>query len=83
MRRVLALAAVWLAASCGGNGPGDLESLPPGANAVVERAVDGDTVRVRLAPGGTRESVRLIGVDTPETKKPGAHARPGSGDDDA
>ena len=35
----------------------------------VERVVDGDTIRVRLA-GGT-ETVRYIGVDTPETKKPG------------
>jgi micrococcal nuclease len=35
------------------------------ANAVVERVIDGDTVRVRL--GGGHHTVRLIGVDTPET----------------
>jgi micrococcal nuclease len=35
------------------------------ANATVVRAVDGDTVVVQLR--GTTESVRLIGVDTPET----------------
>jgi len=36
----------------------------------VERVVDGDTIRVRI--GGREETVRYIGVDTPETKKPGA-----------
>src|SRR5262249_52386655 len=35
----------------------------------VVRAVDGDTLEVRLA-GGAIETVRLIGVDTPETVKP-------------
>src|SRR5215210_1951169 len=38
--------------------------------AVVIRVVDGDTMDVRLADG--REiTVRLIGVDTPETVQPG------------
>jgi micrococcal nuclease len=32
-------------------------------------SVDGDTVRVKLADGRF-ETVRLIGIDTPETKKP-------------
>ena len=36
--------------------------------ATVVRVVDGDTVVVDVA--GRRETVRLIGVDTPETKKP-------------
>ena len=40
----------------------------PGS-ARVERVVDGDTIRVRL--DGRSETVRYIGVDTPETKKPG------------
>jgi endonuclease YncB( thermonuclease family) len=35
------------------------------ANAVVERVVDGDTITVRLAGGN--HTVRLIGIDTPET----------------
>jgi micrococcal nuclease len=35
----------------------------------VVRAVDGDTLEVRLDDGAT-ETVRLIGVDTPETVKP-------------
>ena len=34
-------------------------------NAVIERVVDGDTVVVDL--DGTRERVRLIGIDTPES----------------
>lgn len=36
----------------------------------VTRVVDGDTVEVRL--DGKTEDVRYIGVDTPETVKPGA-----------
>jgi endonuclease YncB( thermonuclease family) len=35
----------------------------------VVRAVDGDTLEVAL-DGGATETVRLIGVDTPETVKP-------------
>ncbi|MGO4271172.1 thermonuclease family protein [Paenibacillus sp. TAF58] len=34
----------------------------------VERIVDGDTLEVTIK--GKKEKVRLIGVDTPETKKP-------------
>lgn len=42
---------------------------PPSAYALVTRVVDGDTIEVRL--GGRVEAVRYIGVDTPETVKPG------------
>jgi micrococcal nuclease len=46
----------------------------PGAGRVllarVTRVVDGDTIEARL-PGGQVEDVRYIGVDTPETVKPG------------
>ncbi len=46
------------------------EDPPPrSAWAYVVRAVDGDTIEVRL--GEHREDVRYIGVDTPETVKPG------------
>jgi micrococcal nuclease len=41
---------------------------PPAARAFVTRAIDGDTIEVRL--GGSLEDVRYIGVDTPETVKP-------------
>jgi micrococcal nuclease len=40
--------------------------MPP--NAVVELVVDGDTIDVTI--DGDTERVRLIGIDTPETKKP-------------
>ena len=43
---------------------------PRSAGALVTRVVDGDTVEVRL--DGRIEDVRYIGVDTPETVKPGA-----------
>jgi micrococcal nuclease len=42
---------------------------PTGATAYVVRAIDGDTIEVQL--GDHREDVRYIGVDTPETVKPG------------
>lgn len=38
------------------------------ANATVEYVVDGDTLDAII--DGTEERVRLIGIDTPETKKP-------------
>ena len=37
---------------------------------VVERVVDGDTIQVRM--NGEDVTVRLIGIDTPETVKPGS-----------
>ena len=43
-------------------------SLPQGANARVVEVIDGDTVDVSI--DGKVERVRLIGIDTPETKKP-------------
>lgn len=42
---------------------------PQSAWAYVVQAIDGDTIEVRL--DGRREDVRYIGVDTPETVKPG------------
>jgi micrococcal nuclease len=44
----------------------------PGATrpGTVVRVVDGDTVRVRLGDG-REEPVRLLGIDTPETHRPG------------
>lgn len=48
----------------------DEEALPASASAVVTRVLDGDTIEVRI--GDRVEDVRLIGIDTPETVKPGA-----------
>jgi len=36
----------------------------------ITSVIDGDTLKVRLA-NGVRTTVRLIGIDTPETRKPG------------
>lgn len=44
-------------------------AITPGYYAVTE-VVDGDTIEVDMS--GTREKIRMIGVDTPETKKPNA-----------
>lgn len=51
--------------------PSGLAPRGPTVSGIVERVVDGDTVRVLV--DGQREdiSVRLIGIDTPETVAPG------------
>ena len=53
-----------------GAGAGGAPSRGDGVRAHVERVIDGDTIEVSLA--GATEDVRYIGVDTPETVKPGA-----------
>jgi micrococcal nuclease len=65
-RSAMALAiALCAATSCGAQPSG----LPDTATTpVVREVVDGDTVVVRI--GRADEDVRLIGVDTPETKHP-------------
>ena len=69
---VAALAPV--AVACGGSArpavpfpapPPPLVELPLGLDTTVDRVVDGDTL---IVAGGHR--IRLIGVDTPETKDP-------------
>jgi micrococcal nuclease len=47
----------------------DPDAGPATARAYVVRAVDGDTIEARI--DGRVEDVRYIGVDTPETVKPG------------
>jgi len=47
---------------------GDGGAPASGGRAEVVRVVDGDTVVVRL--GGDEDTVRLIGIDTPETVDP-------------
>ena len=45
--------------------------LPTGIQAAtVDDVVDGDTIEIRFAGDGTVYDVRLIGIDTPETKHP-------------
>src|SRR3954464_4371035 len=68
-RRALLILAVAAAVLLGGRlALGGEEAAEPSSGRVV-RGVDGDTIRVRV--GGTEERVRYIGVDTPETVKPG------------
>ena len=45
------------------------EGEPAAVSALVVRVVDGDTIEARI--GAEVEDVRYIGVDTPETVKPG------------
>ena len=54
------VALVLLGATCQQRG----DAAPPG-QATVIKVVDGDTIRAQL--GSTNESVRFIGIDTPET----------------
>ena len=46
-----------------------------GPTVMVERAVDGDTIEVSPAVDG-ESTVRLIGIDTPESKEPGCAPQP-------
>ena len=71
-RRLLIALLLVLAAVAGGRevlgGNGDGGGNSRGGEGPVVRVVDGDTIHVQL--GATREKVRYIGVDTPETKDP-------------
>ena len=60
---VLAILVVLLVTSDGGDEP------TTSAEAKVVRVVDGDTIEADV--GGEEEDVRYIGVDTPESVKPG------------
>jgi len=63
VRHVVAALAL-LAATAGCTGA----PRPDDGLATVTHVVDGDTIDVEI--GGREERVRLIGIDTPETKKP-------------
>jgi micrococcal nuclease len=66
----LVVAAALLFANSGDESRSGASPGPASAvHAFVSRVIDGDTIEVRL--GGGREEVRYIGVDTPETVKPG------------
>ena len=62
--------AAALAALLAGHGHGGPAASSTTMRARVLRVVDGDTIKVRLE-GGRTERVRYIGVDTPESVKPG------------
>jgi|SRR5215208_3001981 len=67
---LLALLAAFCAALCGGCSAPAAERPGNGTAVRVARVVDGDTIRVELPSG--EEAVRYIGIDTPESVKPGA-----------
>src|SRR3954468_17048446 len=60
----IALARFWP------SGGGDAQSPSGRTVAVVTRVVDGDTLHVRTS-AGREVKVRLLGIDTPETHRPG------------
>ena len=67
-----AAAAVMIAAAVGSGCRAEqrevrLPPVAPPSNATTVAVIDGDTVLVRI--GATLEKVRLIGIDTPETKR--------------
>jgi len=67
-----ALTAVALVAACSEERGGSLRPRTAQAKrqvATIDHVVDGDTIKVKLH--GKLVSVRLIGIDTPETHKPG------------
>jgi micrococcal nuclease len=68
-RRVPLVVAVTLAAATGAACTGTPAAPPgePGAATVTE-VVDGDTIKVDI--GGHEETIRLLGIDTPETVDP-------------
>ncbi len=64
LMKKLALLVLLLTACAGGGAS---------SKARVERVVDGDTILVRI--DGRRERVRYIGIDTPESVKPGTRVQ--------
>jgi micrococcal nuclease len=69
MRRALVMLVLVLA-GCGGLAALEERRQGDELRGRVVDVVDGDTLKVRL--GGEVETVRLIGIDTPETRRPGA-----------
>lgn len=75
-RLLLLLLTIAVGAGCAGSDPLGLDG-PDQAEpregstltARVIRIVDGDTIKIRR--DGSRDTVRLIGIDTPESVKPG------------
>ena len=68
MHRMLLCIAVLATACRPGAAPAPITPTALETNARMISVVDGDTIDVNI--GGHRERVRLIGIDTPETKKP-------------
>ena len=67
MRRVLLLVAIVALAACSRGGGASGDGGDPSLGQVT-RITDGDTIHVAI--GGGDETVRLIGIDTPESVDP-------------
>lgn len=66
----LALTAFALVSACSARASRpESAGSPRSQTATIVRDVDGDTIKVDV--GGRQTNVRLIGIDTPETHKPG------------
>lgn len=65
-RVVVLVVALVLLGGCGDGG----DATPGAGQAEVRRVVDGDTIDVSI--GGVEETVRLLGIDTPESVDPRA-----------
>jgi micrococcal nuclease len=63
MHRAIAIVCLALLTACAAT-----PASTSDGTATVTRVIDGDTIVVHI--GGHDEHVRLIGIDTPETKKP-------------
>ena len=69
-RRVAAAVALLAAADVAGCALGREATEPPSRPARVTHVADGDTIAVH--DGGRRRYVRLLGIDTPELRRPNA-----------
>ncbi len=69
MRKAVAIVGLAAVALCGCGSAGGDEELGDSVSARVVRVIDGDTIEVSIA--GDEEDVRYIGIDTPESVKPG------------
>ena len=67
-RWFVAVVAAFLACGCS-HGGGHNGAAGSDGRATVVRVIDGDTIVAKI--GDSEEHVRLIGIDTPETHKPG------------
>jgi micrococcal nuclease len=68
--RGLVVCSVVAVSACLANSPPMVRADPIAATALVLKVVDGDTVDIVDDARG-RLRIRLLGIDTPETKKPG------------